>query len=114
MGPFLSLPYTGVSDELKKELQSSLQELGKVSSAACRVIMSADQALLKMDDTELLEMNLNKLKTLAQEGEEVSTLGFCLESVKAEWLVFGWLWQNSLRLWGLKPNEKVPCSCPLR
>ena len=62
----------GVTDELKKEMQSLLQELSKHSAAACRVILAADQALLHLDDGELLQMNLQRLKAIAQEGEEVN------------------------------------------
>ena len=60
--------------DLKAALGTSLQDLSKASSQGAKLVVMADGALAKMNsvsDGELMEMNLGKLRLVAEEAEEV-------------------------------------------
>ena len=65
-----------VTDEQRLELSQCLQELSKHENQAIKLITSGDAtlgSLTKADEQDLLQMNLNKLKSVAHDGEEVTS-----------------------------------------
>ena len=65
-----------MSEELKKELTTTLGELSKASSQGAKIIVAADnhlQASSNIKENELLDMNLSKLRQVGEEAEEVQS-----------------------------------------
>ena len=65
-----------MSEETKKALQQQLGELSKQAAMASKTIAAADVAIKKMhspSELELMDINLTKLKSATEEGEEVIT-----------------------------------------
>ena len=70
------MPRGHVTDEEKKGLGQVLQELGKASNGANKVIQAAENAIANLDPSaELIQMNLTKLKETCELNEEVFTDG---------------------------------------
>ena len=61
-----------ISDEKKKELTNILGDIGKLTSNSNKLVMSVESGFGKRSkvDKELLEINLEKLKSSLEEAEE--------------------------------------------
>ena len=66
----------GVSPEEKQKMASQLQELSKFSNHGAKLVAAAELALptSSASDAELITMNLEKLKQVCEECEEVLSL----------------------------------------
>ena len=65
-----------MDEDLKKGLAAILSELSKASSQGSKVIMAAEAWLKEssnMKEMELLDLNLSKLRQVAEEAEEVQS-----------------------------------------
>ena len=60
-----------MDDEQKKQMSSKLQELSKQAALSSKLVTLATSAQTRPGDAQLLEMNLEKLKEVAQQAEEV-------------------------------------------
>ena len=60
-----------VDEEQKKQMSSRLQELSKQAALSSKLVALASSAKVRPGDAQLLEMNLEKLKEVSQEAEEV-------------------------------------------
>ena len=72
-----------MSDDQKKQLQATLQELSKASSLGAKVISNGENVLQNasnIKEVELLDMNMTKLREIAEHAEEVQTrvVGFTI------------------------------------
>ena len=63
-----------MTDEQRKELGQCLSDMGKATNNAQKLVAAADSGLpqLSKHEKELMEMNLDKYKAVAQEAEEVT------------------------------------------
>ena len=62
-----------MTDDQKKEMGQKLQELSRLGATASRLVTMAETHVTKArpSEKEMLEMNLDKLKQVSQQGEEV-------------------------------------------
>ena len=78
-----------MTQEQKQKLTLQLAELSKLSSSASRLVSSADAVMttkLNKTDAELISFNLDKLKQVLEECEEV----WVAKSLRPAW------WANCL------------------
>ena len=65
-----------MSEELKKQLTTTLGELFKASSQWAKLIVAADnhlQASSNIKEVELLDLSLSKLRQVGEEAEEIQS-----------------------------------------
>ena len=60
-----------MTDEQKKMFASRLQELGKYSAAGSKVLLAAEAAQIRASEKEMVEQNVERLRQVAHEAEEV-------------------------------------------
>ena len=72
-GPSVVPAREAVTDSEKQKLAAQLQELSRTSSGATKAILHAESALEQgaIAETELMVMNLERLKAASLEAEEV-------------------------------------------
>ena len=66
---------SGASDQDKQKLASSLQDLSKLSATCSKLLKSGEGALIgnvSAGEAEIIDMNMQKLKLIGQEAEEVA------------------------------------------